>query len=603
MRNVVLPFALLTIGFSLLGAAAGMSGEAAQTAILPPLEAWNGASRALVAQADHPWITPAEKAKFRTTPSYEETVAWLRRLVAASPELTMLSLGKSDEGRDIWMVVASKEHAFTPAALRATRKPTILAQCGIHSGEIDGKDAGLMLLRDMTTGPKKSLLAGANFLFVPILNVDGHERASRFNRINQRGPENGGWRTNAKNLNLNRDYAKLDTPEVRSVVKALNEWQPDLYFDIHVTDGADYEYDITYGWNGPIPQSPGIARWLATHFKPAADRDLTAAGHIPGILVYFESTDPMRGIDDWFASPRFSNGFGDARHLPTVLVETHSLKPYDQRVLGTYVLLESAMRSVAASTASLRAAVADDQSRRPASVPLEYTYAETPTTIDFAGIDYRLRLSPISGQVAIDWLGKPLAMKMPVLPKSTVVASASRPKAYWVPAAWPDVIDRLALHGIRFERVAQARTLELEMYRVSEVKLATEAYEGRIAVTANVTPEKRRETYAAGSVRVPTDQPLGDLAVLLLEPASPDSFFQWGFFDSVLQPTEYVEAYIMEPMAVRMMAEDPALAKEFEQKLIDDAAFRSSATERLQWFYRRTPFHDPRALLYPVGRE
>jgi hypothetical protein len=204
--------------------AAALASDTAKTAIMPPLQPWNGASRKLVVAKNDPWITPAEKEDFRTTPTLDETVAWLQKLVAAAPELKMISIGKSGEGRDIWLVIASKERAFTPEALRAVRKPTILAQSGIHAGEIDGKDAGLMLLRDMTLRGKKGLLDSANFLFIPILNVDGHERASRYSRINQRGPENAGWRTNAQNLNLNRDFAKLDTPEVRAVVRAIGEW-------------------------------------------------------------------------------------------------------------------------------------------------------------------------------------------------------------------------------------------------------------------------------------------------------------------------------------------------------------------------------------------
>jgi hypothetical protein len=581
-----------------------LASDPAMTAIMPPLQPWNGVSRKLVVAKNDPWITPAEKADFQTTPTFDETVAWLQKLVAAVPELKMISIGRSGEGRDIWLVIASKERAFTPGELRAAGKPTILAQCGIHAGEIDGKDAGLMLLRDMTLRGKKDLLDSANFLFIPILNVDGHERASRYTRINQRGPENAGWRTNAQNLNLNRDFAKLDTPEIRAVVRAIGEWQPDLYVDIHVTDGADYQYDITYGWNGSIPHSPSITKWLNAQFRPAADADLLAAGNVPGILINTVNTDPSRGIGDWFSAPRFSHGYGDARHLPTILVENHSLKPYDRRVLGTYVLLESALRIVGKSSNALRAAIEEDRQRRVATLPLLYTIDKTPSkTIDFAGIGYRLVPSPISGQIHVEWTGQPITMKMPIIGSSKLAVSVPRPKVYWISAAWHEVIDRLAMHGIQFERILQPRSVNVEMSRMSAVKLGTEPYEGHVAVSAIATPEKRSEIFAAGSVRVPTDQPLGDLAMMLLEPASPDSFFQWGFFNSTLQQTEYVEEYIMEPMAAKMMKEDPALAKEFEQKLIDDAAFRSNPEERLQWFYKKTPFYDQRSMLYPVGRE
>jgi murein tripeptide amidase MpaA len=160
--------------------------DPARTAVLPPEPPWSGHSRSLAAPADDPWATPCERSGFRRTPRYEETVEWLRRLAAAAPELQLVSLGRTPEGREIWMVAASRERAFTPEALRRSGKPTLFAHAGIHAGEIDGKDAGLMLLRDMTVrGARRDLLEHANVLFVPILNVDGHERFSAFTRINQ----------------------------------------------------------------------------------------------------------------------------------------------------------------------------------------------------------------------------------------------------------------------------------------------------------------------------------------------------------------------------------------------------------------------------------
>ena len=275
----------------------------------------------------------------------------MRKLVAAAPQLQLMSLGKSPEGRDIWMVVAAEEKQFTPEALRKNGKPTILAQAGIHPGEIDGKDAGLMLLRDMTVREtKRELLEHANFLFVPIFNVDGHERSSRFGRVNQRGPEITGWRTNSQNLNLNRDYAKVDTPEMEAMIRALNQWQPDLYLDLHVTDGSDYQYDITFGFNGAGGHSPAIASWLEKAFAPAVTSDLASMGHIPGSTDVANWVDPLdltKGIRSWMSDARFSNGYGDVCHLATVLLETHSLKPHDRRVLGTHVFLESVIRTTA----------------------------------------------------------------------------------------------------------------------------------------------------------------------------------------------------------------------------------------------------------------
>jgi hypothetical protein len=593
--------------------------DARRENVLPPERPWAGKSRALVRPPDDRWATPAEKSGLTASPRYDETVAWLQKLVAASSNLAMMSLGKSPEGRDLWLVVASKERAFTPESLRATGKPTLFAQAGIHAGEIDGKDAGMMLLRDLSVGgSKRVLLDRANFLFVPIFNVDGHERFSAFTRINQRGPKEAGWRTTARNLNLNRDYAKLDAPETRHLVKALTTWPVDLYYDLHVTDDTDHQYDMTYGHNWPTAWSPAIATWLEKTLLPATDALLRAQGHIPGRHVQLiDHLDPAQGLLPWFGGPRFSNGWGDARHLPTILVEAHSLKPYAQRVLANYVLLESTLRVLGEKGEELRQAVRADQDRRSPELVLDWKTPETPQrTVEVLGVEWRTKPSAISGGSRLEYTATPKAWNAPKLDATIPVATARRPRAYWIPPAWGDVIERLELQGLRVERLSQARRVDVEMYRIREPKLAPQPFEGRVGVTARFELESRAEIFAPGSVRVLTDQPLSDLLMLLLEPASPDSYFAWGFFHEVLQPTETVEAYVMEPMAERMLAEDPALRAAFEKWKAEGAldtaaqkvrreheAFEQGPDARLQWFYERTPYFDDRALLYPVGRE
>ena len=352
----------------------------------------------------------------------------------------------------------------------SSRKP------GIHSGEIDGKDAGLMLLRDMTVrGTKRDLLEQANFLFVPIFNVDGHERASKFGRVNQRGPEMMGWRTNSKNLNLNRDYAKADTPEMEAMIRALNQWQPDLYLDLHVTDGADYQYDITFGFNGSGGHSPAIATWLEKTFTPAVTNDLAAMDHVPGstnIANWIDATDLSKGIRGWMSDPRFSTGYGDVRHLPTVLLETHSLKPYDRRVLGTCVFLESTIRTAAKMSRPFALPETDRKSNVP-NIPLAWDVdPKAPAdTIDYKAIESRTVPSAISGGLRIEFTGKPLTLKIPYKHANHVSASVTRPKAYWIPPAWSDVAQRLQLHGIQLERMDQPRDVAVTMYRLDDAKV------------------------------------------------------------------------------------------------------------------------------------
>ncbi len=575
--------------------------------LLPPAPVWHGASEALLARPDDRWITPSERTGLTDSPGYDETIAYLQRLAGASTLLSVQVFGHTAQGRPLYVVIACKDKLFAAEALRANGKPTLLAQAGIHAGEIDGKDAGMMLLRDIAVGGKAALVERANFLLVPVFNADGHERISEWNRPNQRGPVHQGWRTTAQNLNLNRDYMKADAPEMRAMLGLLDTWRPSLYLDLHVTDGIDYAYDITFGYHGydgANVWSPRIGAWLDQTFRPAIETALKAAGHIPGGLIDdVKNGDLAQGILRENADPRFSTGYGDLRHIPTVLVENHSLKPYRQRVLGTYVLLEAALKAMAAHAADLRMAIAADRSARLPTLPANWSPGGEVARADFLGITYDQYVSPASGAKEVRWLGRPkLFPKLPIYGDKAGVILA-RPKAYWVPVTKPEVIERLRFHGVQMETLDSARTVTVGMYRLVDPKTATEPFEGHFGVKTGVKSETRAETFPAGSARVPTDQPLGDLAVLLLEPESVDSLLAWGFFAEIVQRTEYIEGYVVAPMAEKMLAADPKLKAEFEAKLAADPKFSGDPKARLEWFYERSKFYDDRYLLYPVRVE
>ncbi len=579
--------------------------------LLPPALPWKGASEALIAKADDQWITPSEKTGLTETPSYDETIAYLRKLDKASSLLSLREFGRTAQGRTLYVVIATRERSLTPDKARKIGKPTLLAQAGIHSGEIDGKDAGLMLLRDIALRGKASLLDHVNLLFVPVLNADGHERSSESSRPNQRGPVRQGWRTTAQNLNLNRDYMKADSPEMQAMLGLINQWSPALYLDLHVTDGFDHQYDVTFDYNGisgAFTWSPRISQWLNDTFRPATEAALKAAGHIPGQFFGSDGFDPAKGFEVSAAAPRFSTGYGDLRHLPTVLVENHSLKPFRQRVLGTYVLLESSLRTLGTAGRALQQAILADASATRAAIPVNQT--ETPgerTTIDFLGVAREDYVSPATGGTETRWLGTPRLYPRVPITLLKPGRDIARPRAYWVPVTKPEVISRLKVHGLRVETLTQDRTFTVEMYRLVNPRARTHSgyhpFEGRYTMTTQVKPETREERFPAGSVRVPTDQPLGDLAVALLEPESDDSLLAWGFFLEILQRTEYIEGYVLAPLAERMLANDPKLKTEFEVKLAADPAFAANAAARKRWFYERSPYYDDRYRLYPVGIE
>jgi len=575
-------------------------------AFLPPAPAWNGASKALLRDASDPWVTAFEAdAAHDFSPSYADTRAWFDRLDAASDLIRIEQFGVSPEGRPLYAVIASKDGATLHPS-----KPVLLAQAGIHPGEIDGKDAGMMLLRDMAFYGKDGLLDRANLILIPILSVDGHERTGPYSRPNQRGPRNQGWRHTATNQNLNRDFMKLDQAEMQAVMGLIHKYQPDLYVDIHVTDGIDYQYDVTYGYNGEDgvwSRSPAIAKWLDDAFKPEMNAALEAQGHIPGELVFaIDDRDPKKGMNDGGLGERYSNGWGSAAHVPTILIENHSLKPHEQRVLGTYVFLEEALKVLAEKSQTLRAAISADRALRPAELPANFKGDEQPTRMrTFKGILYDTYDSVASGRPELRWLGQPdpELWQVPYF-GSHPTLTLKRPTAYWVPSYRADLIERLKMHGVQMETLAAPRTVAVDMLRLIDPKVSGRPNEGHVPITVSeVRAEAQDWTFPVGSVRVPTDQPMGDVAILLLEPQSSESFFAWGMFPEVLNRVEYIEAYAIAPLAEKMLAADPALKAEFEAKLAAEPAFAADGDARLAWFYERTPFYDQRFRLYPVGRE
>ncbi|RVU41250.1 carboxypeptidase [Rheinheimera riviphila] len=565
---------------------------------LPPLLPWDGPTQALI-QPQHPWVTPAELTDLTATPDYAQTISYLKKLVESSPLFRLEVIGQSPQGRDIYLVKASSQ----PDLIGKSGRPTLLVQAGIHSGEIDGKDAGLMLLRDIAHGDKAGLLAQVDLLFIPVLSVDAHERRGEHHRMNQRGPLQQGWRSNASNLNLNRDYAKADSLEMRALLKVLNQYQPDLYMDVHVTDGEDYQYDITYGFNEPFASlSPNGASWLAQVYRPYLDRQLSRQGHIPGPLVFgLDRMDFSKGLSGSTSTPRFSNGYGDVRHLPTILVENHSLKPYKQRVLGTYVLLEQTLKLLQEQGKALQLAKKADENFRPQQQVLLFKAAEQPDLINFKGMSYEIAHSDISKAPYVKWTGQAKDyVDFPVYWEKVPAIETEVPTAYWIPPQYQDVIQRLEIHGVKMSRLTATKTLELQQLVASKPEFASKSFEGRVGVSATFTPQWRQLELVPGSVRVSTDQPLGALAVALLQPQAPDSFFSWGFFHGMFERTEYFETYAMIPWIEQQLVADPKLKQQFDQAVQADATLQKDGQARLNWFYQRSPFYDQAYLKYPV---
>jgi len=558
------------------------------------------------------WQTFAEQTNYRKTPRYAENVAYSQKLDTASDLIVYKSFGESGEGRDLPLLIASNDKTFTVDAARKKGKAVILIQACIHAGESDGKDAGFALLRDIAiTKTRAGLLENVVILFVPIYNVDGHENFNAFNRVNQNGPEEMGFRATSANLNLNRDYMKADAPETRAFLAFWNEWKPDFFIDCHVTDGADFRYNVTYEFAHHAEVSPFIRDWMFEHFDKNIVREVEREGNLLTHYLQFDGRDVARGIETFIATPRFATGYVPLRNRAGLLIETHSLKPYKSRVRGTYDVLRYTIEEINRSKASLfeankkadaetveRGKTFDDKRQ----FPLRLEITKKSTAFDFKGVEYVIEDSEISGIKRIVYGMKPLDITIPKFDEARISAAVAPPLYYIVPPQWTDAIEVLQMHGVQFQRLKKPLTIEVESYRFSDVKFANVSFENRVPVNFKTNPIKETREFPANSAIVPLAQETANVAIHLLEPNSPDSFAYWGFFNAIFEQKEYGEGYVLEKLAIEMLAKDVNLRKEFEEKLKDEK-FAKNPFARLSFFYERSPyFINQRIGLYPVGR-
>ncbi len=555
------------------------------------------------------WLTYYEKSGGTKTPRYAETMEYCRMLQKNSPWIKVTSFGKSPEGRDLPLVIASKEKAFDPASAMKTKKTVILIQNGIHSGEIDGKDACLMLLRDIAlTKTKSSLLDHVILLIIPIYNVDGHERFGKYNRINQNGPEEMGWRVTGQNLNLNRDYVKADAPETQAWLKLYTSWFPDFFIDCHVTDGADFQYPITYAIeiheNAPV----SVRDWVKRKFIPAITSKMKETKHKIGPYPFFvDDKDKLKGLTGGTTPPRFSTGYTVLQNRPGLLIETHMMKDYATRVDATYQLLRSILEMINDDPASLLSAVneADKQSANNLENPFPIGFETTNNasdTVHFFGYKQTIEKSDVSGADRIIYSKEPFEADIPIFNEAKVTKTVTVPYAYLIPQQWSTVISRLLLHGIKLEQLTSPAELDVSLYRFSNSKWQQTPFEGRHTVSYSVEAVQEKRTYPAGTVVARLNQRAARVLINALEPEASDAFAAWGFFDAVFEQKEYSEDYVMEVMAREMMKSDPALKSEFESKLQSDSVFAKSPNARLNFFYQHSPYWDHQMNLYPVAR-
>ncbi|HVG06359.1 MAG TPA: M14 family metallopeptidase [Thermoanaerobaculia bacterium] len=567
------------------------------------------------AAAQDGWkTTPVETANFEATPGNQETIEYLQELDRRMPEMQLGFYGDSPQSRAMPLVVVSKEGAFTPAAALKTGKPVVMIQNGIHAGEIDGKDASLMILRDLAMGQHRELLDKVILVILPIYNVDGHTRVSPYNRPNQDGPRQGmGFRTTAAGLDLNRDHLKAASPEAQALMKLVSDWRPHLHVDDHVTDGVDHDWVLTWSW-AEAPQAPlQVDLWLREHM-PAVLAATEKAGHRAGPYVDLkDGNDPSKGFSSWIGPPRYATGYYPLRNRPSILVEMHSYKPYKQRVLANREFLLALLAEVARDPESLIRAVSEAEAAtvalgkpdaKPSTVAVVYEESEAADTIRFPVYAHETIISTATGGPILRYRrGQVQEMEVPWYHRPKVALAVPRPRGYLVLPGWPQIEQRLRTHGLHFSRVSETpegTELEVETIRVSEPKFAPRSYQGLHQVEAKVERRTERRPIPNGAIWIPADQPDFAIAVQLFEPEAPDSLLSWGLLSSVFEQKEYIDTRVLEELAAEMI-KDPKTAAEFQEAMKDEKLAKDPFA-RYQWWYRRTPYWDETIGLLPVYR-
>lgn len=557
--------------------------------------------------------TLAERSGFSRTGRYEEVIALCDAFAARYPQaVRCFDFGTTPEGRPMKALAVSQSGKLTAESAREAGLPVLLVQGGIHAGEIDGKDAGFLLLRELLEGKAgKGTLEKQVLLFVPVFNVDGHERFGAWNRPNQRGPEEMGWRTTAQNYNLNRDYAKADTPEMQAMLRLANEWDPLAMMDLHVTDGAKFEHDISIMVE-PLEGGDATLRETGMVWRDGVIARLARQGSLPLPFYpsFIENDDPASGFRHGVAPPRFSQSYFARRNRLGMLVETHSWKDYATRVRITRNAVLATMELIAvhgrrwlrqAHDADARAARLGGQ-----PVALDYKATDHARTVPFRGYAYTRTPSEISGTLMTRYdEDKPQVWNIPLYDEVVPDHVVTAPRAgYLVPAAHAAWVGaKLQQHGIAFQRLGSVvANAPVEVFQAGKAEFAAGSFEGhqRVVLTGDWKTENR--DLAAGTLFVPIAQAKARLVVALLEPQAPDSLVAWGGFNNAFERKEYMEDYVAEEVAREMLARDPALKTRFEQRLRDDPAFAKDPSARLDFFARLHPSWDGTYNVYPVLR-
>jgi len=549
--------------------------------------------------------THFEISKGKETATYYQTITYYTNLANAYPEISLKEVGETDAGQPLHMVTYNPDKYFDFIDIRKSKR-IILINNGIHPGESDGIDATMMLFRDLVTGkiatPKKTVL-----VTIPIYNVGGSLNRNSTSRANQNGPLEYGFRGNARNYDLNRDFIKCDTKNAKAFAEVFHLVRPDVFLDNHVSNGADYQYTLTHLFTQHNKLGGSLGEYLHNVMTPALEKNLAVKNWdiTPFVNVYNEV--PEKGFSQFMDLPRYSTGYTTLFNTIGMMVETHMLKPYKQRVEGNYEFMKSIIEIVETDSEKIKLLRKDIYKTilKKKTYPLNWAVDTTKTTtINFKGFEGEIISSDLTGTQRLKY-DRTKSFTKDVIYQNYFKPSqeVSIPKAYIIPQGWHNIIDLLKLNQVEMTQFKNDTAISVETYKIDNYKTRNMPYEGHYPhYNTHVVSNVKNITFRKGDYVINTDQNALRYLLETLEPVAPDSFFNWNFFDAILQQKEHFSPYVWEDYALELLDNNPSLKTKFESKKATDNAFANNWYAQLNWLYKLSDHYEKEHLQYPVYR-
>ena len=559
----------------------------------------------ITAQNPKQFLTHFEKSGGTETETYQEVIAFFKNLSNSFQEISIQEMGKTDSGEPLHIVVFSKDPKFKLTDIRKNKR-VLLINNGIHPGETDGIDATMLLYRNLAQGkikaPKNTVL-----VTIPIYNIGGSLNRNTGSRANQNGPKEYGFRGNARNYDLNRDFIKCDTENAKSFTDIFHLVKPDVFIDNHVSNGADYQYALTHLFTQHNKLGGNLGAYLNEKMMPSLEEKLAKKDWDITPYVNVFNQVPEIGFSQFMDYPRYSTGYTALWNVFGMMVETHMLKPYKQRVEGTYELLRSMIEITeeqGEKIATLRQqAFQEFQSKKTYALDWEIDSVKT-TTLNFKGFEGQIITSEVTGLKRLKYdRNKPFTKKVVYQNYFKPKTEITIPKAYIIPQGWHQVIDLFQRNQVQMTRIEKDTTLTVSSYKIAAFETRKDAYEGHYQhYNTTLTVSSEEIGFRKGDYLINTNQQANRYVVATLEPQGPDSFFNWNFFDTILQKKEGFSPYIFEDTAKDMLANNSELKATFQKKKENDSSFSENWYAQLNWLYERSNHAEKAYMQYPIYR-